>query len=82
MEKISKLFKQIICFFIVSYQFLIKPVLRPSCRFYPSCSQYALLAVQHYGAIKGLKMIFGRLLRCHPWCSGGYDPVLPTDEKH
>ncbi|MCL5256178.1 MAG: membrane protein insertion efficiency factor YidD [Chloroflexi bacterium] len=57
------------------YQKLISPVLPPSCRFYPTCSQYAFDAVEKYGVGKGSWMALRRLLRCHPFNPGGYDPV-------
>ena len=47
----------------------------PTCRFIPTCSEYALEAVQKYGAVKGLFLACKRILRCHPFCKGGYDPV-------
>nr|WP_242601623.1 membrane protein insertion efficiency factor YidD [Legionella rubrilucens] len=56
--------------------------MKPSCRFYPSCSQYALTAIRCFGVVKGIKLACCRLMRCHPWCDGGYDPVLPNEEKH
>ena len=46
----------------------------PTCKFVPTCSQYALTAIQRYGAFTGGRMAAGRLLRCHPWAKGGYDP--------
>ncbi|HVT62142.1 MAG TPA: membrane protein insertion efficiency factor YidD [Legionellaceae bacterium] len=66
---------------IRSYQWIISPWLPLSCRFYPTCSEYALEAVQHYGFFNGMWKTIGRLLRCHPWCDGGFDPVLPKKEK-
>lgn len=48
----------------------------PCCRFYPSCSHYALQAIRIHGVFKGLWLTCRRLLRCHPWSDGGYDPVL------
>lgn len=57
------------------YKRFISPALPPTCRFYPSCSQYAVEAIQKYGPIKGGLMSVWRLLRCHPFCKGGYDPV-------
>ena len=50
----------------------------PTCNFSPTCSQYALTAIQRYGALKGGRLAAWRLLRCHPWAKGGYDPV-PED---
>ncbi|WP_373288404.1 membrane protein insertion efficiency factor YidD [Legionella impletisoli] len=75
--------QQVICVPIRLYQYIISPLIKPCCRYYPSCSQYALEAIDHHGACKGLLMTVRRLLRCHPWSPGGYDPVLPnTKEKH
>jgi uncharacterized protein len=60
---------------IRGYQMFISPGLPPSCRFTPSCSQYALEAVEKYGAIKGVWLAGRRLVRCHPFNPGGYDPI-------
>ena len=60
---------------IKAYQLAISPFLAPRCRFYPSCSAYALEAVQRYGAAKGIGLAFRRVLRCHPFHPGGHDPV-------
>lgn len=57
------------------YQWAISPALLPRCRFYPSCSSYALEAVQRYGPSRGTLLAIRRLLRCHPFHPGGYDPV-------
>lgn len=57
------------------YQLLLRPVLGPSCRFYPSCSTYALEAMDKHGALKGTYLTLKRLLKCHPWHPGGHDPV-------
>jgi putative membrane protein insertion efficiency factor len=60
---------------IRAYQLLLAPVLPPSCRYYPSCSQYAAEAIDRHGPWRGSRLAVCRLLRCHPWGSGGYDPV-------
>jgi len=60
---------------IRAYQRFISPYLPPSCRFYPSCSQYALEAVGKYGVVRGVWLALRRLLRCHPFHPGGFDPV-------
>lgn len=67
------------------YQYFISPFIQSSCRFYPSCSQYALQAIAQHGTFKGLWLTCCRLLRCHPWANSGYDPVplrYPNKEKH
>lgn len=57
------------------YKYFISPLKVPTCRFYPSCSTYALQAIEKYGTLKGLILTVGRLCRCHPWHPGGYDPL-------
>lgn len=57
------------------YQRWISPLLPPSCRFYPTCSQYAYEAIERYGLLKGGALAAWRLLRCNPFCKGGFDPV-------
>lgn len=57
------------------YQLTLSRVLPPSCRFYPSCSQYGYEAIQRYGIFKGGWMAAWRILRCNPWNQGGHDPV-------
>ena len=57
------------------YQIIISPLLGPSCRFTPTCSQYAVEAIQKYGPFKGSWLSFKRILKCHPWGGSGYDPV-------
>lgn len=57
------------------YRLLLKPWLGNACRFEPTCSQYALDALQRHGALAGSALTTRRILRCHPWCPGGVDPV-------
>lgn len=57
------------------YQRFVSPMLPPACRFTPTCSQYAIEAIQKHGVLKGLYLAVRRILRCHPWGGSGYDPV-------
>ena len=66
---------------IVAYRRYLSPALPARCRFYPSCSAYSLEALQKHGAIRGTGLTIWRLLRCHPFHPGGYDPV-PDPIRH
>jgi uncharacterized protein len=66
---------------IKAYQYGIRPMLGPRCRFFPSCSEYAADAIGVYGVLRGSAMGAVRLAKCHPWHSGGYDPV-PEKSHH
>jgi putative membrane protein insertion efficiency factor len=63
---------------IRAYQLMLSPLLLPSCRYLPSCSDYAAEAIARHGAARGCWLALGRLLRCHPWGGSGYDPVPPA----
>jgi putative membrane protein insertion efficiency factor len=67
--------RHVAVFLIRLYQWTVSPLLGPRCRFYPSCSHYALEAVERFGALRGGWLALRRLLRCHPWQPGGFDPV-------
>ena len=64
------------------YQLYVSPLRPPTCRFYPSCSQYAVVAVTRHGALRGTWLAVRRLLRCHPWNPGGVDDVPPPGAVH
>jgi putative membrane protein insertion efficiency factor len=64
------------------YRYLLSPWLGQSCRFYPSCSHYALESIETHGSLRGSWLALRRLLRCHPWRAGGYDPVPPAGHSH
>ncbi|HID06403.1 MAG TPA: membrane protein insertion efficiency factor YidD [Armatimonadetes bacterium] len=65
------------------YQFVISPWLPPMCRYTPTCSEYAIQALRTHGLWRGLRLAIGRLLRCHPFHPGGYDPVpMPEQMKY
>ena len=57
------------------YQYLISPLLGPTCRFYPSCSHYSITAISRFGIFRGLFLSIQRIAKCHPWHDGGFDPV-------
>ncbi len=73
--RLAELPRRLVMLPIRGYQRFISPMLPPSCRFTPSCSQYALEAVAKYGALKGGWLAARRLARCHPFNPGGYDPI-------
>ncbi len=63
---------------IRAYQLVVSPIFTGSCRFLPSCSEYAAEAVRHHGVLSGSWLAAKRLARCHPFCAGGHDPVPPA----
>lgn len=66
-----------------AYKWAISPMFPPSCRYVPTCSEYAMEAIERYGVIRGGLKAFVRILRCHPFVRGGYDPVVkPTTSVH
>jgi putative membrane protein insertion efficiency factor len=67
--------KRVLLGAIVAYQYLLRPMLGANCRFHPSCSDYARVAIERHGAIRGVVLALRRVGRCHPWHPGGYDPV-------
>jgi putative membrane protein insertion efficiency factor len=67
--------KYVLVFLITLYQKLVSPLLPPSCRYTPTCSQYAREALLKHGVFRGLLLAVRRLLRCHPFRAGGFDPV-------
>ena len=64
------------------YQLLLSPLLPPSCRYLPSCSDYAVEAIGRHGALVGVGLAARRLVRCHPWGGSGYDPVPELQSFH
>jgi uncharacterized protein len=67
--------KNIVLFLLEFYRKAISPWKAPCCRFIPTCSEYAVIAVQKYGVRKGFFLALKRILKCHPFHAGGYDPV-------
>lgn len=66
---------RLLMFFVKMYRLFISPLLGSNCRFSPSCSTYAMQALEKYGALRGSWLAVKRILRCHPWHPGGADPV-------
>ena len=64
------------------YQLVVSPYLGNNCRFYPSCSNYAIEAIEKFGVLKGIKMAFFRILKCNPWGGSGIDMVEDNDVKN
>lgn len=68
-------FLKFLCLFVNVYRICISPLFPPCCRYYPTCSEYALIALKKHGSIKGTFLIAKRIFRCNPFHKGGYDPV-------
>lgn len=73
--------KAVLLFLLRAYQLTLSPLLGPKCRFYPSCSQYAMDALRHHGVGHGCLLAARRLCKCHPLHPGGFDPV-PAAKSH
>jgi hypothetical protein len=71
--------KLLLLFLINGYRNFISPLFPPTCRYQPTCSCYALEAIERFGALRGGWLATRRIVRCHPFCAGGYDPVPPKD---
>jgi len=66
---------RILIVLVAAYRYALSPMLGRSCRFHPSCSEYAQEALERHGALRGVWLALRRIGRCHPWHRGGYDPV-------
>ena len=73
--------KECVLWLLRGYKAAISPLLLPACRYVPTCSEYALEAVERYGVVRGSVKALGRLLRCHPLAQGGFDPVVRSWER-
>jgi uncharacterized protein len=78
MKFFSRAFRALLLFLISGYRRLVSPMLPPACRFYPTCSEYALQAIDEHGPGRGTVLAVKRVCRCHPWSAGGVDPVPPS----
>ena len=74
-ESIFELPQRLLVGLVRAYRLLLSPWLGSSCRFEPTCSAYALDALERHGAAAGSYLTLARIVRCHPWCAGGFDPV-------
>ena len=79
MQQVAKL---VVLQLLRLYKGAVSPLLLPACRYVPSCSEYAMEAVERYGVLGGGGMALKRLLRCHPFVRGGYDPVAKIHAVH
>lgn len=79
MGKINYFLVKTITLLIITYRYLLSPLLGDCCRFYPSCSSYAQTALERFGLLRGSFLTIKRLLCCHPWHEGGYNPVPEKD---
>jgi len=75
MKILSRVLEFIVLLPIYFYRYAISPLKSPSCRYTPTCSEYAVQAVKKHGPLKGLWLAIRRILSCHPWGGSGYDPV-------
>ena len=77
----SQFAKLVVLWLLRGYKWALSPMFPPACRYVPTCSEYAMEAVERHGALRGGGMALLRLLRCHPFASGGYDPVVRQSES-
>jgi putative membrane protein insertion efficiency factor len=81
-DSMGKLAQLVVLQVLRAYKWAISPMFLPACRYVPTCSEYAMEAVDRYGVLRGGWMTLWRLLRCHPFVRGGYDPVVRTSHSY
>jgi putative membrane protein insertion efficiency factor len=81
MSSVTRTLALPLIWFIRAYQLVISPMRPPTCRYYPSCSAYAVTALERHGLARGTWLAVRRLLRCHPWTPGGVDHVPPAASR-
>ena len=72
---LKKIFIYPVIFLVKIYQSFISPLFPPTCRYSPTCSEYAIQSLKKYGLVKGVSLSIKRILNCHPWGGSGYDPI-------
>lgn len=77
-QVLQKALRRVLIGLVLVYQYGISPLIGPRCRFWPTCSNYAIEAIQIHGPVRGGWLALRRILRCHPFCAGGVDPVPPA----
>lgn len=82
MAQVEKAMRRILIGFIKFYRLFISPFLGPHCRYAPTCSCYAMEALEKHGVLRGSWLSIRRILRCHPWGGSGFDPVPEVQQKH
>jgi putative membrane protein insertion efficiency factor len=80
--RVNSISQQAVLGLLRAYRWAISPLLPPACRYVPTCSEYAMEAVERYGALRGSAMAVWRVLRCHPFTQGGVDPVMKSSCSH
>ena len=81
MRQVNMLLGRLASWLVRLYQLFISPLLPPSCRYYPTCSEYSRVAYERHGFLFGTYLTAARILRCNPWSHGGFDPVPPVKGK-
>ena len=76
----NQMAKTVVLRLLRAYRWAISPMFSPACRYVPTCSEYAMEAVDRYGMMRGGRMAIWRVLRCHPFAKGGYDPVVQSKD--
>jgi putative membrane protein insertion efficiency factor len=79
---VNNIAQRVVLGLLRAYRWAVSPLLPPACRYVPTCSEYAMEAVERYGAIRGSAMAVWRVLRCHPFTQGGLDPVVKSSCTH
>jgi putative membrane protein insertion efficiency factor len=82
LRKMPNIPKLVVLQLLRAYKWAISPMFPPACRYVPTCSEYAMEAIERYGILRGGSIALTRLLRCHPFAHGGYDPVTTNREQH